>query len=372
MNSYLSEIQNKLRAVIEREKRRDGLNNLLALVFVGFVGLFFSVLIELLSHYNSSDRTTLFFAWISTLFIIFLVLVVYPFIKDFYSFLKPNYVETAKKIGAEFPEIKEELSNALQLIDEKSSFHSKQLVEAAFKRVYEKTFLLNFTSIVDFSRTKQMFRITLITALTTTICLLLIPGLNSAAFRLFNYEKDFSVPPAFVFKIKPGNKEIAKGESVLITIQTVGKKVEEVTIYTKTAEQTETSELKLLTDSLGSFKHEAVSLKSTTEYFVYAEGITSEIYKISVINRPIITSLDVTVIPPAYSKLPSAIQKDNGNITALPGSKIRLNATASRELYRAKIVFGDNTDKHLLVNYQKASTEITANSDINYHLIITD
>ncbi|KAF0150128.1 MAG: hypothetical protein FD143_2648 [Ignavibacteria bacterium] len=372
MNSYISEIQNKLRAAIEREKRRDGLSNLLVWIFVGFVGLFFVTLIELLSHLESSARTGLFFVWISALVIIFFVFVVYPFVKDFYSFLKPNYVEAAKKIGNKFPEIKDELSNAIQLLEDRNAFHSEQLVEAAFKRVYEKSTLLNFISTVDFSSTKKLLRLTLITALTTILCLLFIPVLNAAALRLFNYEKNFSAPPAFVFKVTPGNKEITKGESVLITVQTVGKNIDEITLYTKSAEQTEAREINLLRDSLGSFNYEAVSLKSKTEYFASADGLTSNTYTISVINRPIITSLDVTIIPPAYSKLPSVIQKDNGNITALPGSKIRLSATASRELEKAKILFGDGSYKPLLVNYSKAATEISVNGNVNYQLIIND
>lgn len=372
MNNYLHEIQSKLRAVVEREKRRDGLNNLLVWILICFIGLFLSVLVEFLFNYSSSGRTILFYGLITTSFLLFIALVLYPFIKDFYVFLKPNYVEVAKKIGIKFPEIKEELSNALQLLEAKKGFHSNQLVEAAFKRVFEKSIPVDFLTVVNFSRTKKMLRLTSLIVLATTLCLLFVPGLNSATYRLFNYQKNFVVPAPFVFKIMPGNKEVTKGESVLITVQVVGKKINDLKLFTKTAEQSEANEINLLPDSLGNFKYDAVSLKSTVEYFAAVEGLTSKTYTISVINRPSITSLDVIIIPPAYAKLSAITQKDNGNITALPGSKIRLIATSSRELEKAQIVFGDSSYKSLTVNNTKASTEFLISSDVVYQIIIGD
>ena len=372
MNSYLNEIHHKLRAVVEREKRRDGINQILVWISVTCVGLFFAVLFEAFNNYGRGARTNLFGICVVLSGIIFLIYFLYPSFKNFFFYLNPNYVEVAKKIGSRFPEIKDELSNALQLIENPNQHYSTQLVEAAFKHVYEKSVQINFSSIVDFSRTKKMLRLTLVTAAVVTLSLFFIPALNSAAYRLFNYEKDFSTPPAFVFKVSPGNKEITKGNNVFVRIKTVGKQPAELTLFTKTTEQSEPSEIKLTVDSLGNFNYEAVSLKSSTNYYAYADGITSETYKISVINRPIISSLNLTVIAPAYSKLPMLTQKDNGNVTALPGSKILLSISASRELSKAKIVFSDSTTRQMKTTYAIASTELFVSKEIDYQTIITD
>ena len=372
MNSYLNEIHHKLRAVVELEKRRDGINSLLVWVFSAFLCLFLDVSLEAMAQYSSSERTDLFYGFISLLVFLFIAFVVYPFIKDFYLYLKPNYVDAAKKIGERFPEIRDELSNALQLMENPNQHYSTQLVEAAFERVYRKSANINFVSVVDFSRTKKMLRLTLVTAAAVTLSLFFIPALNSAAYRLFHYEKDFSAPAAFAFKVSPGNKEITKGDNVFISIRTVGKQPTELTLFTKTTEQSEPSEIKLTSDSLGNFNYEAVSLKSTTNYYASADGITSETYKISVINRPIISSLSLTVVPPAYSKLPTISQKDNGNVTALPGSKILLSVSASRELSKAKIVFSHSSSRQMKVNYTNASTEFFISKEMDYQTIIAD
>jgi predicted amino acid-binding ACT domain protein len=372
MNSYLTEIHHRLRVVVELEKRKDGINNLLVWIFSAFLCLFLDVSLEAIAQYSSSERTDLFYGFISLLVFLFIAFVVYPIAKDFYLYLRPNYVDTAKKVGEKFPEIKDELSNALQLMEHPDQNYSNQLVEAAFKRVYEKSVRINFASIVDFSRTKKMLRLTLLAAGAITLSLFLIPALNSAAYRLFNYEKDFSAPPAFVFKISPGNKQITKGERVVISIKVLGKQPAEISLFTKTTEQTEPAEISLKADSLGLYVYETFSLKSTMEYFALAENTTSDTYKISVINRPIITSLDVTIIPPAYSNLPSVTQKDNGNITALPGSKVMLSVFSSRELAKARIVFTDSSFKTMKVNYTKASAEFYVHKDVGYQTIIND
>ncbi|RJQ62437.1 MAG: hypothetical protein C4517_06485 [Stygiobacter sp.] len=372
MNSYLNEIHHKLRAVVEREKRRDGLNKLFIWITALCVGLFLFVAVEALLNLDNSTRTALFFVWISLGAIYLLAAIVYPLSKDFYSYLKPNFVETAKKVGLHFPEIKDELANAIQLLEQTGLNYSSQLVEAAFKRIYEKSSDINFTSIVDFSKTRKLLKLSVATLTFTLISLFLIPGLSSAAYRFFNYEKDFSTPPAFTFRVIPGNKEITKGENVLISIKAVGKQPAKISLFTKTTEQTEPSEIKLTSDSLGNFNYEAVSLKSTTDYYAHADGITGETYRLSVINRPIISSLNLTVVPPAYSKLPSFTQKDNGNVTALPGSKILLSVSASRELAKAKIIFSDSASKPMKVNYANTSTELFVSKEMDYQIIITD
>lgn len=372
MNSYLQEIHNKLRTVVEREKRRDGLNKLFVWITALCSGLFLFVAIETLFNLDSTARTILFFVWISLSIIYLLTAIVYPITKDFYSYLKPNFVETAKKVGQHFPEIKDELANAIQLLEQAGTNHSSQLVEAAFKRIYEKSLNINFTSIVDFTKTKKLLKLSAGVFVFTLISLFLIPGLSSAAYRLFNYEKDFSAPPAFIFKITPGNKEITKGDNVFIKIQIVGKQQENLILYTKSTEQSEPSEIKLIQDSLGYFTNELVSLKSSTDYYAEAGGLTSDTYKISVLNRPIVTSFGLTIIPPSYTGQPATTQKDNGNVSALPGSKIKLGISSSRELKKASIAFSDSSNKQMKVNYTNASSEFSVEKDVNYQIIITD
>lgn len=372
MKNSLIEIQKKLRNVVEREKRRDGLKKLsIFIAEVCFVFLII-VLFELIGNFNSGFRTVLFYLMVSFALLLFAFYVAYPFIKDFIYYSNPDYVETSKKIGYYFPEIKDELANAVQILNEKNSNYSNQLIDAAFKNVYSKTEGLDFRRVVDFSATKKFFRISLFAFFLTIIIVSFIPGFNSAAYRLIHYSKNFTPPPKFVFVVQPGNTEIAKGQDVTIRIRTTGQQPAEIILSTKSQEQSEFSEKKLLSDSLGNFIFEVRSVKSSFEYSASAEKITSGIYKISVINRPNITGFDLTIFPPAYSRLPEQIQKDNGNITALPGSKIKITLNSSRELSKAVVSFSDSTNKKMSTVSAKSSVEFSISKDVNYQMLIED
>lgn len=372
MENYFSEIQKKLRLFILQEKRKTGLEKLFLFLIILFGFFFVLTGIESLVHFNSSARTIIFICSASGILISGGAFILFPFIKDLRDYSNPDYVSAAKTVGDNFPEIKDELANAIQLLQEHNSGYSESLIDAAFKSVFLKSKQLNFGSIVNFNKAKKFFHSSLASFFVLLIFFLIFPGFGSAAYRLINFRTSFEAPPKFVFYISPGNKEITKGDNVSIKIRVAGKQPEEIILSTKSEEQTEFIEKKLFPDSGGVFNYEAISLKSSIEYFASAENISSDIYKISVLNRPVISLLDVTITPPAYSKLPATALRDNGNISTLPGSKINIAVNSSRELYKAFIEFNDSTRKELSVNDKKASTEFLILKELDYKIIIHD
>ncbi|MCX6169530.1 MAG: hypothetical protein NTX65_09325 [Ignavibacteriales bacterium] len=372
MTNSLSEIQKKLRSVVEREKRRDGLKKLSLFIDAVFILFFLIVLFELIGNFNSGFRTALFYLMASFTLLLFGFYVVYPFIKDIIYYSHPDYVETSQKIGNYFPEIKDELANAVQILNEKNTNYSNQLIDAAFNNVYIKTEKLNFGQVVDFSAAKKFFRISLFASFLTILIVWFIPGFNSAAYRLIHFSKNFTPPPKFVFVVQPGNAEIAKGQNVTIRINTIGQLPAEIILSAKSEEQSEFSGKILIPDSLGNFIYEVRSVKSSFEYSVSAENISSENYKITVINRPNITGFDLVISPPAYTRLPEQNQKDNGNITALPGSKIKIALNSSRELSNAVVQFSDSTNKKMSILSTKSTVEFSVSKNLNYQMLIED
>jgi hypothetical protein len=76
---------------------------------------------------------------------------------------------------------------------------------------------------------------------------------------------------------------------------------------------------KILADSTGKYNFDIHAVRQSFRYYAQAENIKSEEYTIEVIDRPIIKTFDLTITPPAYTRLPQIEQKDNGNITSLNG-----------------------------------------------------
>ena len=368
----LHEITKKLSSVVEREQRREALKGFY--IFISFLSallIFFSI-IELLGESNSIIRGIMFYVLLASSLAVLVKLVILPLLKSYNLFTKPDYHAAADKVGKYYPEIKDELLNALQLVSDSKNNYSQQLVEAAFQRVFDKTKDYNFATVISYAAIKKFLRIAAASFVVTAILFFTLPGLSYASFRIFNYGKNFTPPPKFIFEILTGNKEITKGENVRIKIKAIGDSPKDIVLSTKSEDQTEFADKNLHADSLGNFSFEATSVKSSFEYYASSQGIKSELYKISVINRPFITNFEVSVAAPSYSQLPEQVLQDNGNITALPGSRVKIRLTSSRELLKASVNFSDSTSQKMDVLGTQASCNFPVKKETNYQISITD
>ena len=372
MNDFVQQIKQRLERVSVLENKRDALKGLyLSISVISSLVLLFGI-IESLARFSPDVRTFLFYSVIIICIVLFTKLVLLPLLKNFTAFTKPDYYHTAKEVGNIFPEIKDDLLNSLQLISAAETNFSSQLINAAFERIYKLSQPYNFGTVVDFSSTKKYLRTSLIIFFSTVILFIIVPGLSSAGYRLINYNINFVPPQKFYFEVSPGNSKISKGDNVTVKIKAVGQNPGHIFLSTKSEEQTEYIEKKLLPDSTGNFSFEFAAVNSSFNYFASSEGIESSNYKITVTNRPIISTYEIDITPPAYSRLPKIIQKDNGNITALPGSRVQLNINASRELSKAKISFNDGSEKQMHVKDVNGSVDFNISKDANYQMHIID
>jgi len=372
MNQDLTEIKKKLRLYVKKEKQNLGLNKLY-LFFQGIsLILLASLFTEAIFNFEPVSRTIFLLLVLAIISFLFLYFVVYPFLKDLKYSLNPDYVVTANRIGSHFPEIKDELANAIQLMEEEKNIYSGQLINAAFKSVFHKTDKLDFEIIIDKTQGKKRLRNALISIASTLLLIIFIPVLNSSAYHLINFHKSFAPAPKFVFIVQPGNADITKDDNITIRIRTIGDGPREINFFTKSEDQAEYITKKIAVDSSGYFTYTQFSIKNSFEYFASANNITSDKFRISVINRPIISDFDVTIISPAYSHLPEQIQNDNGNISALTGSTIRMTLNSSLELLKANLLFSDSTFKSMDIRTTKASVDFNVRKEINYRIQITD
>ncbi|HED37388.1 MAG TPA: hypothetical protein ENI76_03970, partial [Ignavibacteria bacterium] len=288
--NYYKEILNKFEKLTRREYS--------FLIVVGFqVALIFSVLTfltfvvaETLGHFPSSVRTILFFIFILVSFSTFLILFILPILKRFNIFRKTNYYKAAEKVGKYFPDIKDDLLNAIQLVSgkNKQTGYSSGLVEAAFENVYNRTKPVNFESIINFNKAKQLFSYVAGIIIIFGALYFLVPGIRAASNRLLNYNKEFIVPPEFTFKIEPGNAKVTKGDDISIVIKIAGQKPDKVYLAIKNADQTNFEKEELPAGPKGDYKFNIQAVRNSFKYYATAENISSDTYTINVINPPII------------------------------------------------------------------------------------
>jgi hypothetical protein len=373
IESAYNEIIKKLERFYQKEFKVVAARGIQIAILLAIFSFFVFTLIELFANSNTTVRTIIFVLFIMVVIVSVSILFVIPLLKYFKLLSKPNYDDVAKKIGSNFPDVKDELLNVLQLSKlQDKQLYSSNLINAAFARVYEKVKSINFESVIKFDKAKQLLLYVAGAVVFVTLLFLTIPGLKAASGRLLNFNQEFIPPQKFTFEVYPGNAEITKGQDVTIKIRVAGEKPEEVSIAIKDIDQTNFEVQKLLADSLGNYNFERRSIRNTFSYYATAENISSEEFKIEVIDRPVIKSLDLTVNAPGYSKIPVVQQKDNGNVTALIGSTVNLEVNSSKKLSKAKLLFGDTTSLEMKTTDSKANVSFRVRKDNSYQIILAD
>ncbi len=373
IESAYKEILNKLELFRRKEFKVLAAYGLqIALLLILSIFFVFS-LIEAFANTNSPVRTVLFIIFALIALTSLVILFIIPLLKLFKIIGSTDYNQVAKKVGEKFPEVKDELLNAMQLNSlQDKQLYSSNLIGAAFIKVYDKVKNISFESAISFERVKKFLLYFGATSVFVLLLYFTIPGLKAASYRLINFNEEFVPPPKFVFEVSPGNTEITKGQDVTIKVRVIGEKPKEVKLALKDIDEIEFKSQKLTADSLGNYVFERRSVRNSFSYYAAAENISSDEFKISVIDRPIIKSLDVTIVSPSYSKIPSVQQKDNGNITALIGSGVNLEVISSKELSKAKLIFEDTTSLEMKTANAKASINFRVRKDNSYQIILFD
>ncbi len=341
--------------------------------FLGLTALILFLLesLELLFHFDSATRTVLFFLLLFTLSILFVYLIFKNVLIKHGVFQGIDFYSLAKDVGDKYPQIKDELTNALQILDSTTGNTSAELTEAAFKRVYEKAVRLDFNETVKIKfRAKEVLLFTVFVL--QLLFTLAVPCFSKAYTRLVQYYKDFTEPPKFSFVVKPGNAQITKGDDFKITVKIKGEQKKQIILKKKSIEDYDFNDYKLTIDTTGAFVKNFYSVSSSFEYFLSTDDVSSDTFSVKVIDRPVVKSLVFEAVPPSYSKLPTVIQKDNGNFNCLPGTKINISITASKPLDSAFVILNEKEAKPLEVNNDKGFVTFKVFKDLKYYFKITD
>ncbi len=353
--------------------------------FVTFIGLLFSLILiilvftsfsflEMLLHHSSLLRTIIFSVIVLIAVASFGFLFIKPLIRYFDLLGKRDHFKTAGKVAAYFPQIKDDLLNAIQLVSAgiDNKMYSSGLVDASFKKVYEKTKNIRFESVVDFKKVKQLLIYFLSISVIVSLIFIFAPGMQAASYRIVNFNREFIPPQRYSFEVFPGDAQVTKGDDVNISVKVNGGIPSSVYLALKDKEETSFQNQKLIPDSNGVYNFDYKSSRSSLKYYVFAEDSKSEEYSIEVIDRPIVKNLDITVIPPSYSGISSYQQKDNGNISALKGSKVEVKFNSTKELKDAKLLFQDSTEVQLNKESTQASGNFRVMKDNSYKIHIED
>jgi hypothetical protein len=341
------------------------------------------VLAEMIADFSRAGRTAIVLIVLLSFGTAFGWFILRPLLR-LLGILPSEREETiARRIGASFPQLRDRLLNALQLAENVTAWathYSVQLIDASLEEFSAEIRSFDFTEAVPTSQIPR-YRLWL---LATISCAIVFFGAfprttAGAAYRMLHFNRDFAPPPRYRFSVSPGNAEIVKGTNVDVRIKVITlapaitRGPDELTIVRRQEDQESADEINVWPDSGGVYRATFQTVRSTTEYYARLSDAESERFKLTVLDRPIIRSFRIRLESPAYAKIPVKLQDEFiGDVTALFGTRITVNGSASKPLQQAELLFGDSTKISLTVHGEKFSSSFPLLADKEYAILVAD
>jgi len=352
-------------------------------LFLTFICSFtlFSIAEEVF-HFGSTVRGIFFYVGLLLNFGVGILFVLRPFLKITGAVHTKTEEEISEHIGNFFPQIKDKLHNAIQLVREREkSLYSPELIDASLFDVYAIIEPLDFLSSVDTTRLKSI-RKKFTYAFAGAAILVLISPVNfySAFNRVLDYSHNYNSQSKFIFHVEPGNKEIVRGESVpvKVTLEQSGISLPNFSSTTLTLFKRQQGQAKYETQTLkadrnGAFITEFSLIKNSLWYYAEFENEKSGEFSISVLDKPIVRSFHLKLTPPRYTKLPEKeLEENSGDVSAYKGTKISLHLTSSKELKTGTIQFSDSSSLPMNVKGKQADIAFPLIAEKQYHVELED
>jgi hypothetical protein len=376
-SKFYTEILERLDGVRRKQHRIALVYGILATLLISFTILLIAVALEGLFSFGTFGRTILFATVTLMIGSAAIWFIVRPVLSMMGMFAQQSAHALAVLVGSHFPLIRDRLLDALQIYEGREALrehYSIPLIDASFTDLYQNIQPLRFADAVNDARVQRMRKVVLY-ASAFFVLLFVVPqfGFYGSFYRILNFNTSFASPLPLQLVVEPGNIDAVRGQTVPVIIRTQGKPVQRLSLFMRQQGQVDFEALILNPKSAGVFQSDIQNIKATTEYFASVEDIKSDKFTINVLDRPLIRTFQLKVESPAYTRIPAQTLEENiGDVTAYPGSTIRVHLQASKALSSSVMVFNDKTTVPFVVSREEANAAVKLQKDLSYHFLLND
>ena len=352
---------------VKQYKRRFYLNLLIkGLLFFIAIGLGYFFLISLLEYFgwfNSAVRAVFLFSFIGLVTATSYLLL----FKPLYSMLNAEKLISDEKAAAElgviFPDVKDKLLNLLQL---RALSEGNSLAFASIQQKSAELSDIPFDQAIDLRENRKHLKFLVPVLLVALAGAILIPGLfTDSPKRIAGFNKIFPKPAPFNFKIQNSNLNAFRNEDFKVKFTIQGSEIPEIIkVYSNGSANVIQQE----NDSTF-FSYTFHNLQQEQTFQFEGAGFYSEEFKINVIDKPLIGSINAKLVFPSYLNRKSETEKNTGNLTVPEGTKITWDISC---LYTEKINFklSDKPEPNVLEAgiFNGFSISKTADKTFNYNI----
>jgi hypothetical protein len=318
-----------VRYVRNRWRLRNALKGIAFLILFGLVA--FAVSAYGMEQFRYS-------AWSVRLFRIFTYLALLGlFLRFVYRPLsrKVTDEQVARYMEEHDPSLKEAISSAVEMgrplegDRDARRFLSTALIDKLVRQTVERCERIDYGHAIEQDALKRSSAVLFGVALAGMIAVLLSPSfLRYGASLLLNPLRSAQAASPYAIQVQPGTVDVARGADQLVTAVLSGFESEEIEIAMKPESEDGEGEWKRwpmnYEEVEGRYAFMIFDLESTTEYFVEANGVRSELFRISVSDLPYVRQIDLEYRFPEYTGLSPQMVEDGGDIAALRGTEVKV------------------------------------------------
>ncbi|WP_435260953.1 DUF4175 family protein [Tenacibaculum sp. nBUS_03] len=309
-------IEQKLQQFIKKYYTNELIKGGILFFSLGLIYLFFTLFIEYFLWLKPTARTLLFWLFILVELLLLIRFICFPIFKLVGLQKGISVKDSSKIIGNHFPEVKDKLLNVLQL---KNNSEQSDLLLASIEQKSKELQPIPFTKAVNFNSNLKYTKYGLIPVLIWFLTLL--TGINTKLSQSFNrvidYKTAYTPPAPFSFNLTNDLLNVIKGKSITVYIETKGEILpEEAKIYFNNQQYF------IQNNGNGLFSYTFNEVQKPILFYVKANNVSSNEYKINVIKTPSIQNISLELNYPNYTKKKNEIITNSGNINVPQGTII--------------------------------------------------
>jgi len=329
MNSNFDILHIKLTEFIKKYHLFEFYRGLLITVIFVIALLLLLSFSELALYFSPNAKTLFVYSFLTLSILAFSWFVIKPFL-HFAGFVNPLDKRKASGIiSRHFPNIKDHLINALELIDQSMLDADNSLLIASIEQKTEELRPVPFIHAVDVSRVKKIGYYAFGITFFTLAVYYLWPDFSSSAHRIINYSVAYEKPAPFTFVVQ-SDLEVQKGSSLTLRVSVEGEVVPQ-SVFAKTSFGT----FYLKQKGKDLFEYNFVSVNESFSFLLQSGEFHSKEYNVVVLPSPGISDLMITAIPPGYTNVPKFVANNNATVSVPEGSLVewRIQSISADSLY---------------------------------------
>lgn len=274
---------------------------------------------EYFGYYSVATKTFLFYFFILAQLVLAWLLVGKHLAKYLKLGKTINHEQASHIIGNHFPEIKDKLTNTLQLQKTLSANPQQQdLILAGINQKVSQMQPVPFISAVKIAENKKYLRYAIVPLVIILIIAIISPALlKDGTTRIIKHNEYFVKKAPFEFQLLNKNLNATQGEDFLLKLKLNGNEIPQE-IYIEDG----VNSFKLKKDDIINFSYLFKNIQENTSFRFKAGEFYSDYYLIKVNKKPALLNFKVSLSYPAYLNKKSEVLDSPGDITIPEGTNL--------------------------------------------------